>query len=116
MKPIRGIFPFALWLIRLFVLFFVSATFFDTLMIFSFQGFYYFVTLIFVIASWLLFAGGFFKKSTTTVFSGLLIFLLSGYILFDVFEGFKVQFITIYSPWIFCGAAGLLFASLGNKS
>jgi hypothetical protein len=116
MKPIKGLIPFAMWLLRLTIILFVLSVFFETIKTFSFQGIYYFVALIFVIASGLLFAGGFMKQQTMTVFAGLLIFLLSLYIMFDLFDGFTLQMLTSYTPWLMICAGGLLFASAGNKS
>ncbi len=116
MKPLKGLIPFAMWLLRLTIMLFILSVFFETVKTFSFHGIYYFVALIFVIAAGLLFAGGFMKQQTMTVFSGLLIFLLSIYIMFDLFEGFTIQMLTNYTPWLMTCAGGLLLASLGNKS
>jgi len=116
MKPLKGMLPIAMWLLRLAVLLFVFATFFDTVKSFSFQGIYSFVALIFVVAAILLLVGGFMKKQSITIFAGLLIFLLSFYIMFDLFDGLTLKMLTTYTPWLITCAVGMLFASVGNKS
>ncbi len=113
MKPIKGILPFAMWLLRLSVLLFAFAYFFPEVKGLSFSGLHYFIALAYVVFAVLLFVGGFTSKHTLTVFSGLMIFAISAYKLFDLFD---LQTFTAFSPFVLVAVVGLLFAATGNKT
>ena len=113
MNPIKGILPFAMWLLRLSILLFAFAYFFPEVKGLSFSGLHYFVALAYTVFSILLFIGGFVSKHTLTVFSGLMIFAISAYKLFDLFD---LQTFTSFSPFVLVAALGLLFAAIGNKT
>jgi len=79
MKPIKGLIPFAIWLIRLAVLFFVFNDFFRPLKTFDFTSIRFYVAIAFYLFAFLLLIGGFMKKPSITVLSGLMLFLASVY-------------------------------------
>jgi len=113
MKPLKKLLPVALWLLRCSVLLFAYTVFFDEILSFSFKGIHYFVSVGFFLSTVLLFVGGFMKKPSMTVFSGLVLLILSGYKIFDLFD---LQALVSLSPFVVVAAVGLLFAAVGNKS
>ena len=113
MKPVKGILPFAMWLLRLSILLFAFAYFFPEVKLLTFKGLHYFIALAYTVFAILLFLGGFMSKQTMTVFSGLMLFAISAYKLFDLFD---LQTFTAFSPFVLVASLGLLFAALGNKT
>jgi len=113
MKPVKILtFP-SFWLLR-FSLLLVSYLFFIPQVIrFSFDGIYYFVALLFVLFSVLICMGGVSKKPHITIYSGIVLFVLSAYqcvILFDLRN--------ISAEWVIfliTSAIAMLFISTGNK-
>lgn len=111
MKPLKKLTPYSLWLLRFFFLIVVYIYFIPQITTFSFDGLYYFVALIYAHFAVFLFFSGFSKKPSTSVYSSIVLFLLSVYqcvLLFDIKN--------ITSEWIvfFASAAtSLLFMSIG---
>lgn len=116
MKPVKGLLPFAMWLLRLSILLFAFAYFFPVVKPLTFNGLYYFISLAFLVFGILLFIGGFLSKPAMTVFSGLILFILSGYMLFDLYEGFSIEMFKTFSPFLLVAASGMMFAAIGNKT
>jgi hypothetical protein len=116
MKPLKGILPVAMWLLRISVVIFAVTNFWPVIKTFSLNGVYYFAASAFLIFSVLLFLGGFTSKSTMTVFSALALFLTSLYMLFDLYAGFSLHVFLTYFPFLFIASVALLFAATGNKT
>lgn len=116
MKPLKGILPVTIWLLRISVVIFAVTNFWPVIKTFSPNGVYYFAASAFFIFSVLLFLGGFTAKSTMTVFSALALFLITLYMLFDLYNGFSLQVFLAYSPFLFVTSVALLFAATGNKT
>jgi hypothetical protein len=113
MKAIKGLLPLASWFLRISILLFAYVYFFDTVKTFSFSGLYYFIALLFCISTILLFIGGLLKKPTMTIFSAILLLLVSAYQLFSLFD-FNIS--QDFSMFFFIASANLFFISMGNKT
>ena len=79
MKPFKGLFPFATWLMRFAVVFFVLTTYWKTFTFFNFQSVMFYISALYVIFSILLFVGGLSHKGSLTVLSSLILILVTGY-------------------------------------
>ncbi|MGD2033675.1 MAG: hypothetical protein PVF73_01365 [Bacteroidales bacterium] len=82
MEPIRSLVPLAKWLLRIAVALIVYTQFLSTALSFSFDNAYYFLALAMVIFAILLVVGGFLKKHSMTVISGLVLLVLSVILMF----------------------------------
>lgn len=112
MKPIKSLENIAKWLLRVSVVVFVVFYFFSEVKTMKFDNVYYLVKLIYFIFGVLLFAGGFRKNASLTVISGLFVFLIS---LFFIFQGYRGEL--IYKElvvYIFPAVTALFFVSKGN--
>lgn len=79
MKPVKGLIPFASWLIRLTIVFFIFTEFLKPLKTFNFTSIRFYASIAFYLFASLLLIGGFMKKPSITVLSGLMLFLASVY-------------------------------------
>ncbi|HQI45433.1 MAG TPA: hypothetical protein PLC59_05205, partial [Bacteroidales bacterium] len=79
MKPVKGLIPFAIWLIRLTIVFFIFTEFLKPLKTFNFTSIRFYASIAFYLFASLLLIGGFMKKPSITVLSGLMLFLASVY-------------------------------------
>jgi hypothetical protein len=113
MKPIKALQPFATWLMRLAVVFFVFIIFFSTLKGFDYKSIQFYVALAYIIFGSLLFIGGFISKPGITVFSGLMIFLVSVYriVMFS-----SEKFDTTLVQYSLVATISLYFFTAGNKN
>ncbi|MBN2522978.1 MAG: hypothetical protein JXB24_06865 [Bacteroidales bacterium] len=82
MEPMKSLVPMAKWLLRIAVALIVYGAFLNTALSFSFSGAGYYFALAMVIFTILLLVGGFLKKSSMTVISGLVILVLSVILMF----------------------------------
>lgn len=112
MGPLKGFIPVAMWLLRISLLITAFSTFYKEVKMLSFSGIHYFIALAFCVFSILLFTGGFMKKPAATVFSSLILFALSAYKIFDLFD---VSSPELFSPFILTAGISLFFAATGNK-
>ena len=106
MKPVKVTLRLSKWTLRLSLLLFIYFVYKDIILEFNFNNIEYITILGLAVFSVLLFFGGFLKKSSLTVVSGLLIFLL-GIIKLIIGADFEAEmffFITI----------GFYFLSSGN--
>jgi hypothetical protein len=113
MKPVKGIQPFATWLMRLAVAFFVFLTFFSTLKGFEYKSIQFYVAVSYIVFGSLLFIGGFMSKPGITVFSGLMLFLVSVYriVMFS-----SEKFDTTLVMYSLVATVSLYFFTAGNKN
>lgn len=79
MKPIKILSPVFNWIMRIALVLYAYAMYFDTLSSFQFNNLGYFVALIFTLFSLLLFIGGFMQQTTITVISALILLLIEIY-------------------------------------
>lgn len=113
MKPIKSFLPFVAWLFRISILLIAYVYFFELIKAFQFNNISYYVNFSFAIFAVLLFIGGFVKKATLTVFSGIILTLLSAYQLFLLFDvNPSIEFVA----FAFTTAAAMFFVTLGNKT
>jgi hypothetical protein len=113
MKPVKALLPFATWLMRLAVAFFVFVTFLHILKSFDLKSIHFYVAVVFIVFGTLLFIGGFMKKPGITVFSGLMLFFASVYKIILIFSAGLTTELAI-----FCIVAtiSLFFVTVGNKN
>src|SRR4030042_1598766 len=87
MKPLKSTTPLARWLLRLSLVVFIFFTYFGTFKNFDFNSLEFYFASVYVIFGALLFIGGFLSKSSLTVISAFILFLLSVYLLIKSFSG-----------------------------
>ncbi len=79
MKPIKALIPVAEWLMRSGLLLFAVLYYLEIIEVKNFKSVMFYVSLGFVLFSFLLFIGGFLRKTSLTVISALVLILLTGY-------------------------------------
>lgn len=118
MKPIKNFEAFSLWMIRIGVLLFLISKYTYVFNSFQYQNVNYIIDAITILSGILLFFGGFAKKPTLTIMSGLCLCLFSIYQLYPLFINDKSITIllnmNVYASFTIA-AIGLLFAAKGNK-
>lgn len=118
MKPIKNIEPFSLWMLRLGVLLFLISKYTYVFKSFDYKNINYIIDAVTILSGILLFFGGFSKKSTLTIVSGLCLCLLSLYQLYPLFINDRSITIllntNVYTSFTIAATA-LLFAAKGNK-
>ena len=112
MRPAKRLFPLANWLMRLAAILFVITIYWQTFTQFNFQSVMFYVAAIFIIFSALLFIGGFLYKSNLTVFSSLMLILVTGY---HAFLNLKSNFDHNFVVFVVLGSIFVYFFSVGNK-
>ncbi|HNW98654.1 MAG TPA: hypothetical protein PKK00_09630 [Bacteroidales bacterium] len=113
MKPVKGLLPFATWLMRLALAVFVFVTFIGTLKGFEYKTIQFYVALVYIVFGTLLFLGGFMNKPGITVFSGLMLFLVSVYRIIMLFSGGVDANLAIY---FIIASVSLYYFTAGNKN
>lgn len=113
MKPIKGLMPFATWLMRFALGIFLFVTFFSTVKAFEYHTTQFFVAAAFLLFVSLLFIGGFLSKQGITVFSSLILFLLSCY---EIFVKYSSTISHELAVFILVAAVSLYFLTAGNKN
>lgn len=113
MKPIKALLPFATWLMRFALGIFIFITFFPVAKAFDYHSTDFFVATAFLLFVCLLFIGGFLSKQGITVFSSLVLFLLSVY---EIFVNFSGNLSSQMSVFILTAAVSLFFLTAGNKA
>ena len=79
MKPIKILYPFSIWLLRISMLVFAYFVFFNEVKVFNFDTVNFYKATIFCLSAIALFVGGFLSKPTATVLAAIFIFLISGF-------------------------------------
>lgn len=100
----------AKWLLRIALAVLVYERYFDLLLNFDFSSVPWLISLLMVLFTVLLLAGGFAKKASLTVISGLLVALLSVIMIF--FDGVDLGSIATH---IAPAAIGFYFMARGNR-
>ena len=112
MRPFKGLFPLATWLMRFAVVFFVLTTYLKTFTLFNFSSVMFYVSALFLIFSVLLFIGGFLHKGSLTVFSSLILILVTGY---HAFLNLESKLDHNFAVFVVLGSIFVYFFTTGNK-
>ncbi|HKL07616.1 MAG TPA: hypothetical protein VJ896_02505 [Bacteroidales bacterium] len=112
MKPVKGLFPLATWLMRFAVVFFVLITYWEPMAAFNLQSTMFYISAVYVIFSVLLFVGGFLPKNSLTVISSLFLILVTGYHAF-INLGSKLDH--NFAVYVVLGSIFVYFFTAGNK-
>ena len=116
MKPIKGMYPFAVWLMRIAITVFAIAMFWNSFKTFDFKLILYFcsqnILLIYIVFGVLLLIGGFTSKPTLTIISSVFLFAVSVY---KIFTFLKVGFNPEFSIYLLFASVSLFFLTTGNK-
>ena len=112
MRPAKGLFPFAAWMIRISMPVIAYTTFLETVKTFDFGDLQFYLAAAFTLFSVFLFVGGFLTKHTLTMISAL---VLLGISLYEVFHFVSEKLNPIFALFMLTAAAMLLFLSIGNK-
>jgi len=112
MRPIKGLYPLATWIMRLAVVLFIFVNFWKPFTSFNFQSLMFYLSAIFIIFSGLLFIGGILQKENLTVVSSLILVLITIYhiiadIGFHLNQSFAIYFLLV--------SIFLFFLTTGNK-
>jgi hypothetical protein len=113
MKPIKGLMPFATWLMRFALGIFLFITFFSTLKAFEYHTTQFYIATAYLLFISMLFIGGFLSKQGITVFSSLILFLLS---LYEIFVNYSSSVSHQMAVFILVAAVSLFFLTAGNKN
>ncbi len=112
MKPAKGLYPFAAWLIRFSMLLMSYVFFKTTIEAFDFSSVGFYLAAVFTLFSVLLFIGGFLAKPAMTVISAFFLFGLSVYFFIDDFSSEPGPSMVLF---MLSASAMLLLFSSGNK-
>lgn len=112
MKPLKGLFPLATWLMRFAVAFFVLITYWKTFTAFNLQSIMFYISAVYIIFSILLFIGGFLAKNSLTVISSLFLILVTGY---HAFINLGAKLDHNFAVYVILGSIFVYFFAAGNK-
>jgi hypothetical protein len=113
MKPFKALSPFSGWLLRLGVLLVALANIWPSFKSISLTTISSIIAIAYLVFAVLLFWGGFLKKHTVTMLSGLFLFLLSGWIAYHSSIG--NLFSLILASYLLVGFVGFHFFINGNN-
>lgn len=113
MKPLKSITPLARWMLRISLASFIYFVYFSTFKTFNFSNPDFYFAAIYVVFGALLFIGGFLRKSSLTVISGFVIFMLAVYQFMRSFSGFTGDYMLSY---IMPASIAFYFLSTGNHN
>lgn len=95
MKPLKSFLPLAGWLLRFATAIIVYSRFWNTFQKFNLENIHFYISAILILGTFTLLIGGFTKRNTTTVLSGVAIFgvsvaliFLNGFTTGKLFENF----------------------------
>ena len=116
MKPLKNLEIISLWLLRIGVVFLFIAMFGKSVDNWAFDNYRWVINMVYLLSSILLFVGGFLRKSTLTIISGLIIAAISIYQIVPIVADGRISFFdpTLFQYLVITGI-GLLFASVGNR-
>ena len=116
MKPIKNLEVASLWLLRIGIVFLFIAMYGKTIDNWAFDNYRWIINMVYLLSSVSLFIGGFVKKSTTTIISGLIIAAISIYQIVPIVADGKISFFdpSLFQYLVMTGL-GMLFAAVGNK-
>ena len=111
MKPFKAGVPFAKWLLRVALLAYLVMTYYSTVETLNFESLRFWTAFLFILFAVLLFIGGFLSKSSLTVISGLIIFVLALYKMIVSFDG---QIDSDFVHFLLPMSIGFYFFARGN--
>ncbi len=111
MKPWKKLSGLMSWLLRISILMFVATHFLPYIQAFNLGLFSFYEAALFALAGLFLVAGGFFNRHSVTIYSAMVLLVLSVYNAFVVFEGIT----GIFSIWMLMISGSLYFIVNGNK-
>lgn len=116
MKPLKNLELAALWLLRIGIVFLFIAMYGKTIDNWAFDNYRWIINMVYLLSSVSLFIGGFLRKSTVTIISGLIVALISIYQIVPIVADGNISFFdpTLFQYFTLAGL-GMLFASVGNK-
>ena len=116
MKPLKNLELAALWLLRIGIVFLFIAMYGKTIDNWAFDNYRWIINMVYLLSSVSLFIGGFLRKSTVTIISGLIVALISIYQIVPIVADGNISFFdpTLFQYLTLVGL-GMLFASVGNK-
>jgi len=109
MNPIKNLVPLAKWFLRISVAIILYDFYFKMFEKFNFDSLEYFIALVLVVCAVTIIVGGFLKKCTVTVVSGLVICALSVLMIFV--EGFEFD---VLLKHFVPASIGFYFMARGN--
>jgi hypothetical protein len=112
MKPFTSGTVITAWLIRLTLVWFVYRNYFQPFTSFDLHSFHFYVSAAYLLFSVLIVIGGFFQKTTLSVLSGLIVFVLPIVQLIRVFPEDLGSVLLVYLIPL---AAGFYFFTYGNN-
>ncbi len=113
MKPFKTYVPIARWLLRISLTAMLFFYYFTEFKNFNLHAVNFYLAAVYIVFASLLFIGGFLSRSSLTVISSLIIFILSVYSLIVYFPGFLNNAILAY---LLPASLSLYFLSTGNES
>jgi len=112
MRPFKKLYPFANWVMRFAVVLFVIVNYWYAFTQFDFQDSTFYIATIYIIFTALFFVGGFFFKPDLTVFSSLILILVT---LYQAFFKLDFQFNQDFVSYLILGSIFVYFFTTGNK-
>ncbi len=112
MKPFRNAQPFAMWILRIALLLYAFSYYFTVFKSFDFQSMSFWFALIHLIFCGLIFIGGFTRDQQLTLWSALIILIVS---IFGVVMELSNGITPSLAIYILVGGVSMVFLSRGNK-
>lgn len=112
MKPAKTFYPISQWILRIAILGMSYAFFFNTFLKFNYKTLDFWTNTLMILFSVLIFFGGFSKKHTLTVVSGMLLMLGAIYFIVMYYLNSFSTGSAIYGVF---AALGFYFFTAGNK-
>lgn len=111
MKPFKASIPLSRWLLRISLVALMFFYYFSAFNSFNLKSPEFYFAAVYIVFGSLLFIGGFMSKSSLTVISALIIFILSVYMLIVKFTGITDRNIIVY---FLPASLSFYFLSTGN--
>lgn len=112
MKPIKSLYPFAVWMLRLAIIVTVLPLFYKGVLSFEYKQIGFYIALCFCIAAIVVFFGGFSNKSTLTIIGA---FLLFGLCIYEMIAVKRFELSISFGLYLLLASVAMLFISSGNK-
>jgi len=112
MKPFKGVDPIAMWVLRIAMLLFAFTYYFATFKSFNLESLNFWFALVNLIFCGLLFVAGFVKDQQLTLWSALIMVIVS---IFGVVMEFSNGITPNMAIYALTGGISLLFLSRGNR-
>ena len=116
MKPLKNLELASMWLLRIGVVFLFIAMYGKSVDNWAFDNYRWIINMVYLLSSISLFIGGFMRKSTLTIISGLIIAAISIYQIVPIVADGRISFFDpTFFQYIVMTGVGMLFASIGNR-